>query len=81
MKVKQYVLKENVSITFTPDEIWELILICEGDKVFNQDNMRKHTKGTVPYEDYCAMAKSAERMQNKIIEVRKQYGVIEEVEV
>ena len=81
MKVKQCVLKENVSITFTPEEIWELILICEGAKVFNQDNMRKYAKGTVQYVDCCRMAKSAERVQNKIISVRNKYGVIEEVEV
>lgn len=81
MKVRQCVLKEDVSITFTPDEIWDLIVICEGSKVFHQDNMRKHAKGTVPYEDYCKMAKSAERLQNKIIEVRNQNGVIEEIEV
>jgi hypothetical protein len=34
MKVKHYVLKEDVSITFTPDEIWGLIVICEGDKSY-----------------------------------------------
>lgn len=33
MKVKQCVLKEDVSITFTPDEIWELIVCCEGGQV------------------------------------------------
>jgi hypothetical protein len=27
---KCYVLKEDVSITFTPDEIWQLIACCEG---------------------------------------------------
>ena len=81
MRVKQCVLKQDVSITFTPEEIWELILICEGDKVFNQENMRKHSHGTMPYEDYHRMAESADKMQKKIMEARSQYGVIEEVEI
>ena len=37
---KQYVLKDDVSITFTPDETQQLIVICEGDKVFNKNAMR-----------------------------------------
>lgn len=81
MKVKQYVLKEDISITFSPEEIWELILICEGDKVFNQNSMREFSKGTALYEDYRRMAESADRMQKKIMEARRQYSVIEEVEV
>ena len=81
MKVKQYVLKEDISITFTPEEVWELILICEGDKVFNQNSMREFSKGTMPYEDYRRMAESADKMQKKIMEARKQYSVIEEVEI
>lgn len=81
MKTKHYVLKEDVSITFTPEEIWELVLICEGSKVFNQANMRDFSPGTAPYEDYKSLAEIAERMQDKIIGVRKQYGVLEEVEI
>jgi hypothetical protein len=42
MMAKQYVLKEDVSITFTPDEIWQLIVICEGDKVLNKNAMRQY---------------------------------------
>ena len=81
MKVKQYVLKEDISITFTPEEIWELILICDGDKVFNQNNMREFSNGTMPYEDYRRMAESADRMQKKIMEARRQYSVLEEAEI
>ena len=81
MKVKRYVLKEDVAITFTPKEVWDLILICEGSKVFNQENMRGHSPGTMLYKDYKRMAKTAERMQNKLIEIRNSYSVIEEVEV
>lgn len=81
MKVKHYVLKEDVAITFTPEEVWDLILICEGDKVFNQENMRKYSPGTMLYKDHKRMAKTAERMQNKFIDIRNSYGVIEEVEV
>ena len=81
MKVKQYVLKENVSVTFTPEEICELTLICEGDKVFNQTNMRDYSPGTQPYTDYKKLSEMAERMQNKIMDVRKQHGVLEEVEL
>lgn len=80
MKMMQYVLKEDVAITFTPEEILDLILICEGDKVFNQNNMREFSKGTMPHEDYRRMAESADRMQKKIIEIRNSYSVLEEVE-
>ena len=55
MKLKRCVLKEDVSITFTPEEIWELILICEGSKVFNRENMRKHSPKTTYYGDYKSM--------------------------
>ena len=80
MKVKQLVLKKDVSISFTPDEIWDLILICEGATVFNHNNMREHSVGTMPYNDYKRMAESAERMQNKIIEARNCHSVLETVE-
>ncbi len=81
MKVKQYILKEDLSITFTPEELWELILICEGAKVFNRDNMREVKKGCDLYDDYKRMAETAERMQNKLIELRDKNSVTEEVEI
>ena len=76
---KCYVLKEDVSITFTPDEIWQLIAICEGDKVFNQNAMRQYRKGSRAYNDYKELYDCAEKMQQKIIDIRNANGVLEEV--
>ena len=76
---KQYVLKDDVFVIFTPDEIWDLIVICEGDKVFHQENMRQYAKGSKAYNDYKELFEKAERMQNKLIEIRNSHGVLEEV--
>ncbi len=76
---KHYVLKDDISITFTPDEIWQLIVICEGDKVFNQNVMRQYRKGSRAYNDYKELYDWAEKMQQKIIEIRNTHGVLEEV--
>lgn len=81
MKVKQIVLKEDVSITFTPEEIWELILICEGDKSYCKDAMNSYPKGSKGYNEYKRLKEIPERMQNKIISIRDKYGVLEETEV
>ena len=78
MKAKCYVLKEDVSITFTPDEIWDLIVICEGDKSFCKDAMSKYPKGSRAYHEYKDSFETAERMQKKIIEIRNANGVLEE---
>lgn len=80
MKAKCYVLKEDVVITFTPEEICDLIIICEGSKVFNYENMRKHSTNTTPYKDYKRMAEAAKRMQSKIIKIRNSHGTLEELE-
>jgi hypothetical protein len=76
---KHYVLKDDISITFTPEEIWQLIVICEGDKVFNQNVMRQYRKGSRAYNDYKELYDWAEKMQQKIIEIRNTHGVLEEV--
>ena len=77
---KCYVLKEDVSITFTPDEIWDLIVICEGSKSFNKDSMSEYPKGSKAYTDYKHLFERAEKMQNKIINIRNAQGVLEEVD-
>ena len=76
---KCYVLKEDVSITFTPDEMWQLIAICEGDKVFNQNAMRQYRKGSKGYTEYKRLVDIAERMQKKIIAIRNANGVLEDI--
>jgi hypothetical protein len=76
---KCYVLKEDVSITFTPDEIWELIVICEGDKFFCRDAMNQYPKGSRAYNEYKESFEIAERMQKKIIDIRNKYGTLEEI--
>ena len=81
MKAKCKVLKEDVSITFTPDEIWDLILICEGDISYCRDAMSTCPKGSRGYNEYKRLKEIPERMQKKIIDIRNKYGVIEEVEV
>ena len=75
---KCYVLKEDVSITFTPEEIWELILICEGDKSYCKDAMNSYPKNSRGYNEYKRLGEIPERMQKKIIEIRNAYGVLEE---
>ena len=79
MKAKCRVLKEDVSITFTPDEIWELILICEGDMSYCKDAMNKYPKNSKGYNEYKRLREIPERMQNKIIDIRNKYGVLEEI--
>ena len=81
MKVKHKILKEDVSITFTPDEIWDLIFICESSKSYYHDSMNEYPKGSKGYEEYKRLKEMPERMQNKIIEVRERYGVLVEEEV
>lgn len=81
MKVKHKVLKEDVSITFTPDEIWDLILICEGDKSYCNDAMCSYPKGSKGYEEFKRLKEIPERMQNKINEIRDKYGILVEEEV
>lgn len=81
MKVKQYVLKDNVSITFTPDDIWELILICEGDKSYNKNAMSQYPKNSKGYLEYKELYDRAEKMQQRIISIRNANAVLEEVEV
>ena len=81
MKVKQYVLKEDVSITFTPDDIWELIVICEGDKSYCKDAMNLYPKNSKGFNEYKELYGRAEKMQQKIIDIRNANAVLEEVEV
>ena len=81
MKVKQKVLKEDVCIKFTPDEIWDLILICEGAMSYCKDAMNSYPKGSKGYNEYKRLMSIPERMQNKIIDIRNKLSVLEEVEV
>lgn len=76
---KQYVLKKDVSITFTPDEVWELILICEGDKSYCHDAMNSYPKGSKGYNEYKRLKEVPERMQKKIIAIRNANSVLEEI--
>lgn len=76
---KCYILKEDVSITFTPDEIWDLIVICEGDKSFCKDVMNSYPKGSRAYNEYKDSFETAERMQKKIIAIRNANGVLEDI--
>ena len=76
---KCYVLKEDVSITFTPDEIWELIVCCEGDKSYCKDAMIQYPKNSKGYNEYKHLYERAERMQQKIIDIRNAHGVLEEI--
>ena len=79
MKVKQYVLKEDLSITFTPEEIWQLIVCCEGDKSYCKDAMDQYPKGSLGYLEYKKLYEEAEKMQQKIINIRNANGVLKEV--
>jgi len=79
MKVKQYVLKEDLSITFTPEEIWELILICEGDMSYCKDVMNSYPKNSKGYNEYKRLREIPERMQKKIIAIRNANSVLEEI--
>lgn len=81
MKVKHYVLKEDLAITFTPEEIWDLVVICEGARVFNQDAMRSYPKNSKGYVEYKQLADTAKRMQKKINEIRHAHSVLEETEI
>ena len=81
MKVKHYVLKEDVSVTLTPEDILELILICEGDKSYNKEAMSKYPKNSKGYIEYKELYDRAEKMQQRIIEIRNTNAVLEEVEV
>ena len=76
---KQYVLKEDLSITFTPEEIWNLVFICEGAKVLNQGYMRDYPKGSKGYTEYKRLADIAEKMQKKITTERNANSVLEDI--
>lgn len=81
MKVKHYVLKEDLSITFTPEEILELILICEGDMSYCKDAMNSYPKNSKGYNEYKRLREIPERMQKKIMELRNAHSVLEETEI
>lgn len=76
---KQYVLKNDVSITFTPEEIWELIIICEGDMSYCKDAMNSYPKNSKGYNEYKRWREIPERMQKKIIAIRNANSVLEEI--
>ena len=76
---KCYVLKEDVSIIFTPDEIFELIVCCEGEKFYCKDAMNKYPKNSKGYNEYKHLYERAEKMQNKIIDIRNANGVLEDI--
>lgn len=76
---KRYVLKKDLDITFTPEEILELIVICEGAKSFCKDAMSQYQKGSRAYNEYKESFETAERMQKKLVELRNANGVLEEI--
>lgn len=76
---KCYVLKEDVSITFTPDEIWQLIVCCAGDKSYCKRAMDQYHKGSLGYLEYKERYDKAEKLQQKIIDARNANGVLEEI--
>jgi len=76
---KCYVLKEDVSITFTPDEIFELVVCCEGEKSYCKDAMNQYPKNSKGYNEYKQLYEKAEKMQQKIIDIRNANGVLEDV--
>jgi len=76
---KCYVLKEDVSITFTPDEIFELVVCCEGEKSYCKYAMNQYPKNSKGYNEYKQLYEKAEKMQQKIIDIRNANGVLEDV--
>lgn len=76
---KCYVLKEDISITFTADEIWELIMCCEAAKSFHKDVMRQYPKGSRGYTEHEGMFNKADNMQQKIIDIRNANSVLEDL--
>lgn len=81
LKIKCHVLKEDVSITLTPDEIWELILCCEGAKSYNKEAMNQYPKNSKGYTEYKELYDRAEKMQHKIIDIRNAHSILEEQDV
>lgn len=76
---KCYVLKEDVSITFTPDEIWQLIVCCEGDMSYCKNAMDQYPKNSLGYLEYKELYNKAEKLQQKIIDIRNANSILEEV--
>lgn len=76
---KCYVLKKGVSITFTPDEIFDLIICCEGDKSYCKNAMDQHPKGSLGFLEYKKLYDKAEELQQKIIDIRNANGVLEDI--
>jgi len=76
---KCYVLKEDVSITFTPDEIWQLIVYCEGEISYCKNAMDQYPKNSLGYIEYKELHDKAKVMQQKIIAIRNANGVLEEI--
>ena len=80
MKVKHHILKENVTITLTPDEVFDLIVICEGDIVLSKQYMRNFKRNSKGWKEFKKAKERAVRMQNKFITIRNT-GPIEEIEI
>lgn len=76
---KCYVLKEDVSITFTPDEVFDLIICCEGDKSYCKNAMGQYPKGSLGYLEYKKLYDKAEELQQKIIDIRNANSVLEDI--
>lgn len=80
MRIKCHELQTDVVMTFTPDEIWDLIVICEGSKVLYKQYMREVVKNSLLWKDYKNLLEKAQKIQEKFINVRN-LGPIVEIEI
>ena len=78
MKIRRHILQESVTVTLTPDEIDELIVICEGSIVLDSMYMRDHKRNSKVWEDYKSLKETAERIQNKFVDIINTGPIVEE---
>ena len=76
---KHYNLKKDVSITFTPKELWNLTVACEGARTFYKDLMRKYPEGSRGYKEYQESYETTVILQQKLIDARNANSEVEEI--
>ena len=80
MKVKYHVLEKDVTVTFTPEEINELILICDASQVLHRQLMRRCKRNTEHWNDYKRMVERDNRVLKRFTDILAS-GPIKEIDV
>ena len=69
MKVKCHVLEKDVTVTFTPTEVNELICICDASKMLHEQMMKGLARNTEAWNKYKRLVERDKRIQKKFSDI------------